>query len=351
ASKLINENPLDDDDLLMKVNPVIDYTSTRDKIKDVKINNFDISYAGKRILTNADLHLVYGRRYGLIGRNGIGKSTLLRNIAYRELAVPTYISILFVEQEMAGDDTPAIRSVLKADLFREQLLRDEGALNEEMRRLDEPQPLDERGEAMSKHEIEAKKNEMGDRLNSIMTKLTEIESDKAEAKAGAILNGLGFSSTDFDKPTKSFSGGWRMRLSLARALFCRPDLLLLDEPTNMLDIPAVIWLERYLKTWTSTLFVVSHDREFLDEVATDIVHQHSEQLDHYHGNFKTFWSTREERRKNQMREYESQMQYRAHLQEFIDRWRYNANRAAQAQMKVKILEKLPVLERPEDEKI
>ncbi|KAJ2010250.1 ATP-binding cassette, regulator of translational elongation, partial [Coemansia sp. S85] len=122
-------------------------------------------------------------------------------------------------------------------------------------------------------------------------------------------------------------------------------------PTNMLDIPAVVWLERYLKTWTSTLLVVSHDREFLDEVATDIVHQHSEQLDQYRGNFQSFWSTREERRKNQMREYESQMQQRAHLQDFIDRWRYNANRAAQAQMKIKILEKMPELEKPEDDKI
>ncbi|KAJ2012831.1 ATP-binding cassette, regulator of translational elongation [Coemansia sp. RSA 922] len=351
ASKLINENPLDDDDLLMRVNPILDYTLSRDKIKDVKLDGFDISYAGKRILTNSSVHLVYGRRYGLIGRNGIGKSTLLRNIAHRELAVPTYISILFVEQEMIGDDTPAIRSVLKADIFREQLLRDEASINEELKKLDSPSPLDERGEVMSKHEIDAKKNEMGDRLNGIMTKLTEIESDKAEAKAGEILNGLGFSALDFQKPTRSFSGGWRMRLSLARALFCRPDLLLLDEPTNMLDIPAVVWLERYLKTWTSTLLVVSHDREFLDEVATDIVHQHSEQLDQYRGNFQTFWSTREERRKNQMREYESQMQQRAHLQEFIDRWRYNANRAAQAQMKIKILEKMPELEKPEDDKI
>ncbi|KAJ2461835.1 ATP-binding cassette, regulator of translational elongation, partial [Coemansia sp. RSA 2320] len=147
--------------------------------------------------------------------NGIGKSTLLRNIAHRELAVPTYISILFVEQEMVGDDTSAIRSVLKADIFREQLLRDEAAINEELKKLEAPAPLDERGEVMSKHEIDAKKNEMGDRLNGVMTKLTEIESDKAESKAGEILNGLGFSSTDFQKPTRSFSGGWRMRLSLA----------------------------------------------------------------------------------------------------------------------------------------
>ncbi|KAJ1963787.1 ATP-binding cassette, regulator of translational elongation [Dipsacomyces acuminosporus] len=351
ASKLIDENSMDDDELLMKVNPILDYTSTRDKIKDIKVDNFDISYAGKRILTNANIHLVYGRRYGLIGRNGIGKSTLLRNIARRDLSVPTYISILFVEQEMAGDDTPAIRSVLKADVFREQLLRDEAAANAELQRLDGPSPLDDNGEEMTKLEIEAKKNEMGDRLNSIMTKLQDIESDKAESKAGEILNGLGFSPQDFERPTKSFSGGWRMRLSLARALFCKPDLLLLDEPTNMLDIPAVVWLERYLSTWSSTLLVVSHDREFLDEVATDIIHQHSEQLDQYRGNFKSFWSTREERRKNQMREYESQMQYRQHLQDFIDRWRYNANRAAQAQMKIKILEKLPVLEKPEDDKV
>jgi len=123
----------------------------------------------------------------------------------------------------------------------------------------------------------------------------------------------------------------------------------LDEPSNHIDLNALAWLEDYLQTWPGTLLVVSHDRAFLDAVATDIVHQHSGRLDYYKGNFTQFYSTKSERDRNMRKEYETQMEYRKHLQAFIDRWRYNANRAAQAQMKIKILEKLPDLEPPEQE--
>jgi ATP-binding cassette subfamily F protein 3 len=138
-----------------------------------------------------------------------------------------------------------------------------------------------------------------------------------------------------------------MRLALARALFVQPALLLLDEPTNHIDLNALAWLEDYLQTWPGTLLVVSHDRAFLDAVATDIVHQHSHRLDYYRGNFSQFYATKSERDRNLRKEYDAQVEYRAHLQAFIDRWRYNANRAAQAQSKIKILEKLPELEPPE----
>lgn len=134
-----------------------------------------------------------------------------------------------------------------------------------------------------------------------------------------------------------------MRLALARALFARPDLLLLDEPTNMLDVRAILWLETYLQTWQSTILVVSHDRNFLNAVATDIIHLHSQRLDMYRGDFENFMKIKEERLKNQQREYEAQQQYREHIQVFIDRFRYNANRASQVQSKLKLLEKLPVL--------
>jgi ATP-binding cassette subfamily F protein 3 len=137
-----------------------------------------------------------------------------------------------------------------------------------------------------------------------------------------------------------------MRLALARALFVKPALLLLDEPSNHIDLNALAWLEDYLQTWPGTLIVVSHDRAFLDAVATDIIHQHSGRLDYYKGNFTQFYSTKSERERNLRREYETQMDYRKHLQAFIDRWRYNANRAAQAQSKIKILEKLPELSPP-----
>ncbi|KAG0174243.1 hypothetical protein DFQ28_002840 [Apophysomyces sp. BC1034] len=330
-------------------NPILDYTSTKGKNKDIKIDNFDISFAGRRILTDASLSLAFGRRYGVVGKNGIGKSTLLRAMARREVTVPTHISLLYVEQEVIGDNTPAIEMVLRADVWREHLLEKERDLSAQINMLDNELAEDDIA-AEEKKAMEEKKDNLVNELKDVFTKLQDIESDKAEAKASAILAGLGFPAPDQKRPTKEFSGGWRMRISLARALFCKPDVLMLDEPDNMLDIPAIVWLENYLKTWPNTLLVVSHDREFLDEVATDILFMHSEKLDYYKGNFTNFHATKEERRIAQFREYEAQVAYRKHLQDFIDRWRYNAKRAPQAQSKIKILEKLPVLELPENEK-
>jgi ATP-binding cassette subfamily F protein 3 len=187
-------------------------------------------------------------------------------------------------------------------------------------------------------------------LSDIHSKLAEMESDKAESRAASILAGLGFSPERQQFATKTFSGGWRMRLALARALFCEPDLLLLDEPSNMLDVPSITFLSNYLQDYPSTVLVVSHDRAFLNEVATDIIHQHSERLDYYKGaNFDSFYATREERRKTAKREYENQMTVRAHLQAFIDKFRYNAAKSSEAQSRIKKLEKMPVLQPPEAE--
>jgi ATP-binding cassette, subfamily F, member 3 len=199
-------------------------------------------------------------------------------------------------------------------------------------------------------QLDKEREAQDQRLGDIQGKLAEMESDKAESRAASILAGLGFSPERQQYATKTFSGGWRMRLSLARALFCEPDLLLLDEPSNMLDVPSITFLSNYLQGYPSTVLVVSHDRAFLDEVATDIIHQHSERLDYYRGaNFESFYATREERKKTAKREYENQMAQRAHLQAFIDKFRYNAAKSSEAQSRIKKLEKMPVLDPPEAE--
>ncbi|KIO07329.1 hypothetical protein M404DRAFT_14787 [Pisolithus tinctorius Marx 270] len=342
GSKLLDQHRKQQsyEEMFMKINPIEAAASAKNKSKDIHLTNIDVNFGSNRILSGATLTLAYGRRYGLVGRNGVGKSTLLRHIAMREVPIPPHITILFVEQEIVGDDTTALDSVLKADVWRDHLLKEEAALNAKLTEL-EKEGDDKR--------VEEEKEEASSRLAEVHARLSDMDAESGPSRAAALLAGLGFSEEDQSKPTKSFSGGWRMRLALARALFVKPALLLLDEPSNHIDLNALAWLEDYLQTWPGTLLVVSHDRAFLDAVATDIVHQHSGRLDYYKGNFIQFYSTKSERDRNLRKEYENQMEYRKHLQAFVDRWRYNANRAAQAQMRLKILEKLPDLEPPEEE--
>jgi len=310
-------------------------SESTNKSYDVHIDNFDVSYGNKMLILGGTLDLIYGRRYGFVGRNGLGKSTLLRVMANRSLILPSHLRILHVEQEIEGSDTIALQSVLECDERRNELLNEEKELNKRVH--------------ISNGSSAAQDTFISKRLAAIYTELEAIEADKAESRAAVILNGLGFTPQMQIMATKQFSGGWRMRLALARALFSKPDLLLLDEPTNMLDLKAIIWLENYLQTWKSTILVVSHDRTFLNTVATDILHLNSKKLDSYRGNYDTFVTARTERLKNQQREYEAQKEYRDHIQVFIDRFRYNANRAAQVQSKLKLLEKLPVLRPVEKE--
>ncbi|XP_057190784.1 ATP-binding cassette sub-family F member 3 isoform X1 [Triplophysa rosa] len=270
-------------------------SSGKNRSYDIRIENFDVSFGERCLLQGAELSLASGRRYGLVGRNGLGKTTLLKMLASRSLHVPSHISILHVEQEVAGDDTTALQSVLESDVVREELLKEERLLNAHIAN----------GTADGLESV---------RLSEIYARLEEIEADKAPARASVILAGLGFSPKMQKQTTKEFSGGWRMRVALAQALFARPDLLLLDEPTNMLDVRAILWLENYLQTWVSTILVVSHDRNFLNAVVTDITHLHSQRLESYRGDYENFIKTKEDRLKNQQREYEAQLQYREHIQ-------------------------------------
>uniref|UniRef100_A0A8C5CNZ4 ATP-binding cassette, sub-family F (GCN20), member 1 n=1 Tax=Gadus morhua TaxID=8049 RepID=A0A8C5CNZ4_GADMO len=252
---------------------------------DIKLERFSISAHGKELFVNADLLIVAGRRYGLVGPNGKGKTTLLKHIANRALSIPPNIDCLLCEQEVVADDTPAVQAVLKADTRRLKLLEEERML----------QALLEKGE-----------DSVSERLDKVYEELRAIGAAAAEPRARRILAGLSFTPEMQNRPTKKFSGGWRMRVSLARALFMEPTLLMLDEPTNHLDLNAVIWLNNYLQGWKKTLLIVSHDQSFLDEVCTDIIHLDYQKLFYYRGNYLTFKKMYVQKQKELQKQYDKQ---------------------------------------------
>ncbi|KAL8567046.1 ATP-binding cassette sub- F member 1 [Nucella lapillus] len=263
---------------------------------DIKVENFSIAARGKELFVNASLQITHNRRYGLVGPNGHGKTTLLKHIASRALNVPPNIDCLYCEQEVVADSTKAIDSVLKADTKRLNLLEEERKLTK----------LVDQGNTES---------EVTDRLKDVYEELNAIGADAADSRARRILAGLGFTREMMERATKDLSGGWRMRVSLARALFMEPTLLMLDEPTNHLDLNAVIWLDNYLQQWKNmlylqqwkkTLLVVSHDQSFLDNVCTDIIHLDQQKLFYYRGNYATFKKMFVQKRKEQNKEYEKQ---------------------------------------------
>jgi ATP-binding cassette, subfamily F, member 3 len=268
------------------------------------------------------------------------KSTLLRAMATRELPVPMHLNMLYVEQEVAADDTRVIDSVLAADIERLELLAEERAI------MSGASPA-AAGDASSSSSSSSSSSDStpadADRLTAVHRRLQEIESDLAEPRAASILAGLGFDATMQQRATSEFSGGWRMRIALARALFCQPDLLLLDEPTNMLDISSVIWLEEYLASWPRTLFIVSHDRNFMNSVATDIVHFHGGVLTPFRGDYDQFEKSRTEKLLNQKRAHEAQERHRKHIKAFVDKFRFNAKRASLVQSRIKMLNKMQLV--------
>ncbi|KAI5753638.1 hypothetical protein M8J77_002024 [Diaphorina citri] len=250
---------------------------------DIKVENFSISAKGNDLFVNANLLIANGRRYGLVGPNGHGKTTLLRHIASRDLKVPPNIDILYCEQEVVADDLTAVESVLKADVKRTELLAE-----------------------CAKLEAADFSSEQQEQLKEIYEELKAIGADSAEPRARRILAGLGFSRAMQDRATKNFSGGWRMRVSLARALYIEPTLLLLDEPTNHLDLNAVIWLDNYLQGWKKTLLIVSHDQSFLDNVCNEIIHLDQQKLYYYKGNYSMFKKMYAQKSKERMKEFEKQ---------------------------------------------
>eukprot|EP00249_Psilotum_nudum_P023811 c28989_g1_i1 orf=609-2861(+) len=330
--------------------------------KDVRMENFTISVGGRELISDASITLAYGRHYGLVGRNGTGKTTFLRHMAMHAIeGIPRSCQILHVEQEVVGDDTTVLQCVLASDVERKQLLEEESRLLAQQRvgcQLISTFDIKE-GSPRSNGEVRnagghgslqngnsgsgSKADEsdpVAERLAEIYKTLEQIDAYAAESRAASILSGLSFTTEMQHRPTKMFSGGWRMRVALARALFIEPDLLLLDEPTNHLDLHAVLWLESYLLKWPKTLIVVSHAREFLNTVVTDIIHLQGQKLSTYKGDYDTFERTRAERLRNQQKAHESNERTRAHMQAFIDKFRYNAKRASLVQSRIKALDRI-----------
>jgi ATP-binding cassette subfamily F protein 3 len=296
---------------------------------DVLVNHLTVISGGKTLLENANLKLTHGRKYGLIGRNGIGKTTLLNMIARKEVeGFPQHLHVLHVEQEIEPEDKSVLQHILECDTERSELLK----------RLDDLLNIDE---TKLKKRIILENTE---KIEKVQLRLIEIEAHEAEPRASQILSGLGFSQDDLSRKSNTFSGGWRMRISLAKALFSNPDILLLDEPTNHLDLDAVLWLEDYVQSLEITVIIVSHARDFLNNVAEEIIHFHDQQLMYFKGNYDQFEKTRTEMMRNQKKQMEGQTRQQDHLQKFIDKFRYNAKRASLVQSRIKALNRMDIID-------
>lgn len=263
--------------------------SIHPRSRDIKIDGFSITFHGADLMNDTQLELNCGRRYGLIGLNGCGKSTLLSCLGRREVPIQEHIDIYHLTREMPPSEKTAIEAVLDVDQERIRL----EALSEELAHYDD--------------------EESQDQLMDIYERLDEIGADKAMTKAAYILSGLGFSKEMQNKKCKDFSGGWRMRISLARALYVKPHLLLLDEPTNHLDLDACVWLEEELKTYKRILVLISHSQDFLNGVCNNIIHIDNKKLKYYGGNYDAFVKTRNELLENQQKRYNWEQAQIAHM--------------------------------------
>jgi ATP-binding cassette subfamily F protein 3 len=290
----------------------------------LQIDNLTFDAWGRRFFDRASVTIPDGTKVGLVGRNGVGKSTLFKLIVGElaaqegDILLPKAAKIGSVDQEHPATPVTLLDTILAADTRRE-------ALNAELET------------AAPEH------------LAEIYQHLNAIDADRAPARAAEILSGLGFSNDDLARPMAEFSGGWRMRVALAAALFAEPDLLLLDEPTNYLDLEGALWLEARLKKYPKTALIVSHDRELLNNSVDAILHLSEGKLDLYTGGYDDFEHRRAEKTRLQAATRAKQDAERAHLQKFIDRFRAKASKATQAQSRIKRLAKLePIAETVEE---
>ncbi|CAI1148912.1 Uncharacterized ABC transporter ATP-binding protein YheS [Serratia fonticola] len=288
----------------------------------IVFSSLQIRRGTRVLLDNATATVNPGQKVGLVGKNGCGKSTLLA-LLKGEIAAdggsytfPNNWALAWVNQETPALDVPAIEYVIDGDREFRQLEAELQVAND---------------------------NNDGHAIATLHGKLDALDAWTIRSRAASLLHGLGFSNEQLQSPVRAFSGGWRMRLNLAQALVCRSDLLLLDEPTNHLDLDAVIWLERWLKSYPGTLVLISHDRDFLDPIVDKILHIENETINEYTGNYSSFERQRVTKLAQQQSLYQSQQEKVAHLQSYIDRFRAQATKAKQAQSRIKMLERMELI--------
>ncbi len=282
----------------------------------ISFENISFSVAGQTLVKNSTVRIPSGHKVGLVGRNGTGKTSLFRliygdiNLDQGNLKLNKNTRVGGVAQEAPSSSITLLDTLLAAD--------------------------QERADLIQKAQIEKDPLQIAE----IQTRLADIDAWSAEARAATILNGLGFDKHRQKLACSEFSGGWRMRVSLATVLFSKPDLLLLDEPSNYLDLEGSIWLEAYISKYPSTIIIISHDRALLNNSVNSILHLEDKGLHLYNGNYETFAKTRAARLAHKEAEEKKQNLRRQHLQSYVDRFRYKADKAKQAQSRLKLLAKM-----------
>ena len=285
----------------------------------IQLQSVSLFRGSKCLLQHANFTAHPGWHIALVGHNGCGKSSLFSLVRNQcqadagEVQIPSQCRIAHMAQEIAALDRAAIEFVLDGD-----------------------QPLRQLQHRLQQAELENKPQLQAE----LHQQLADIDAYTAESRAAKLLTGLGFTQAQFEQPVKSFSGGWRVRLSLAQTLMTPSDIMLLDEPTNHLDLDAILWLEDWLRSYPGTLILISHDREFIDAVTQHVLHIEFQQLNYYSGNYSSFELQRAARLANQQAAHEKQQKEIAHLQKFVTRFKAKASKAKQAQSRVKALERM-----------
>jgi len=286
----------------------------------IQFDQVSLRRGTKLLLEEVCLTVHRTQKVGIIGRNGMGKSSLMALLQgliapdAGEISLPGQLKIAHLEQEVPALSISAIDYVMDGD---QELRAIEKALAD---------------------------TQDGVVLAELHAQFSAIGGYAAKARAAQLMDGLGFVSDEVEKPVNTFSGGWRMRLNLARTLMCRSDLLLLDEPTNHLDLDAILWLEGWLRSYPGTILLISHDRDFLDAVVSHIIHFENRQLKLYTGNYSQFEVQRAQQLAVQQAAYEKQVRQREHLQKFIDRFKAKASKASQAQSRIKALARMETIQ-------